>query len=173
MEKRTEKRKIKTEKKQVKYRIKTEILKKWGIIFLVILALSSALVLLIFKDSIFDNNVLGEVFNITELPEYKENVKKSKVERIAILSQTTNYITEEKEDIKRIMEFVENIEGSVDKSEVSSMVSNTYGIVLYYKDDTNTVITISPNKFAVADSNYYKNEHAYYTSLQKLLEELK
>ncbi|MBR6689345.1 MAG: hypothetical protein IKL68_04950 [Clostridia bacterium] len=147
--------------------------KKWSIIMAAIILLSMALVLLIFKDKIFKTNIIGEYFKLTELTEYKENVKESKIKRIAIISQSTNFETEDKEDIEKILDFIATIEGSVDKSEISSVVSNTYGIVLYYKNDTNTVITISPNKFAVADSDYYNNKHAYYTTLQKLLKELK
>ena len=172
MENRRANRKEKTTKKTTKYRIKTEVLKKWAIIFLVIVVLSGALVTLIFKDRIFKSNVIGEKFNMTQIAEYKDNVKKSKIERVAILSWSTNFETEDKEDIKKIIEFIESMEGYVEKSEIATLTSNTYGIVLYYKNDTNTVITISPAKFAVDDSIYYKNAEAYYTKLETLLAEL-
>ena len=163
--------KVKKNKKE------TKNIKKWIIIILAIILLSSALVLLIFKDDIFKTKILGTTVKLVDLPEYTKNVKKSKIERIAILSQSTNFETEEKKDINKILDFIENIEGVIDDERteyigISSVVSNNYGIVLYYKDNTNTIITISPKEFAVADSRYYKNKHAYYTTLKKLLEEL-
>ena len=167
MKKDVKKTTIKKEKKKVKINVKK-------LVFMVLAIIICVLgLVIIFRNTIFKEKVLGETFKLVDLKEYRDNVKESKIERIAILSQTTNFETEEKEDIKKILEFIDTIEGSVDKSEVTSLVSNSYGIVLYYKDNTNTVITISPNKFAVADSEYYNNRYAYYTTLKKLLEELK
>ncbi len=163
--------KAKKNKKEVKN------IKKWIIITLAIILVSSALVLLIFKDDIFKSKIWGSTFKLVELPEYTNNVKESKIERIAIISQNTNFETEEKKDINKILDFIDTIEGVLDDERteyigISSVVSNNYGIVLYYKDNTNTIITISPKEFAVADSRYYKNKYAYYTTLKKLVEEL-
>ncbi len=161
--------KNKNTKKKVK---EYNIVKKWVIITIAIILLSSALVLLIFKDKLFNTHIIGEYFKLTEIAEYKENVKERKIERIGIISSNTNYEATEKKDIKKILEFIHSMEGSVIKDEVASAVSNTYGIVLYYKDNTNTIITIGPNEFAVADSAYYKNKSTYYGLLQELLKEL-
>lgn len=161
--------KSKDRKKKVR---EYNIVKKWIIITIAIILLSSALVLLIFKDKIFNTHIIGESFKLTELVEYKENVRESKIKRIGIISSNTNYEATDKKDIKKILEFIDTIEGTVIKDEVASAVSNTYGIVLYYKDNTNTIITIGPNEFAVADSAYYKNKSTYYGKLQELLKEL-
>lgn len=159
-------------KKNNKKKIEPKNIKKWIIITTVIILVSVMLVMLIFRNKIFNNNVIGQYFKLTELAEYKENVKERKIERIGIISANTNYEATEKKDIKKILEFIHSMEGSVIKDEVASAVSNTYGIVLYYKDNTNTIITIGPNEFAVADSAYYKNKSTYYGLLQELLKEL-
>ncbi len=167
MKKDNKKAAIKKDKKKVKVNVKKLVFMLLAVI-ICILGL-----VIIFRNTIFKEKVLGETFKLVELKEYREHVKEHKIERIAILSQTTNIDVDSKKDKEKILDFLETVEGTTIKSEVASLTSSGYCIVLYYKDNTSTIINITPTHFSMDGETNYKNVTANYDGVVKLIKELK
>ena len=157
----------KRDKKKVKVNVKKLV---FLVLTLVIIILG---LIVIFRNTIFKEKILGETFKLVDLKEYRENVKERKIERIAILSDTTNIDVDSKKDKERILDFIKTIEGTTIKSDVATLTSSGYCVVLYYKDNTSTIINITPTHFSMDGETNYKNVTANYDGVVKLIKELK
>lgn len=158
---------VKKDKKRIKINVKKLVFMSLAIIICILG------IVIIFRNTIFKEKVLGETFKLVDLKEYRENVKEHKIERIAILSDSTNIDVDNKEGKEKILNFIKTIEGTTIKSDVASLTSAGYCIVLYYKDNTSTIINITPTHFSMDGETNYKNVTANYDGVVKLIKELK
>ena len=150
-------------------------MKKLVYITITIILLCILVLLFAFRGIIFKKEETGTAattVKLKNLPSYKDNVKLSEIERISIISQSTNITIDSKEDIKKAIKFIEEIKGTEITEGYSQILSNTYGVIIYSKDNTKTVLTISPLHFRIDEEKYYKSEYNYYTMLQELINEL-
>lgn len=89
-----------------------------------------------------------------------------------MLSQSTKNEFTSKEDIDKIVSFLETVEGY--KISVSNvhLTSNAYEVLVYCGNEEPKQIRLSPMDFSVEKNEAYKNVKNYYVLIENLMEEI-
>ena len=158
-------------------------MKKKDIIKLVVICLIFLVVfvLILFvqlKDRIwipYESNTLTRLVDIYEV---KKISKMDNITKIEVISQSTKDEFTSKEDIGKIVRFLETVEGYKISFEKVHLTSNAYEVLVYCGSDEPIQIRLSPMEFSVEKNEayknkYYKNAKNYYVLIENLMEEMR
>ena len=134
------------------------------VIGIILLILVIGVILIIKKDRIFIHFESETLVRLKELKEYDD------ITKIEVLSQSTKNEFTNKVDINKILALLDSVEGYRISADKYNLVSNTYGVVVYFGTGEITTIEFSPKDFKIGNT-YYKNAKNYYVLIRNLMEE--
>ena len=140
------------------------------VIGIILLILVIGVILIINKDRIFIPFESETLVRLKELKEYDEISKADNITKIEVLSQSTKNEFTNKVDINKILALLDSVEGYRISADKYNLVSNTYGVVVYFGTGEITTIEFSPKDFKIGNT-YYKNAKNYYVLIRNLMEE--
>ena len=138
---------------------------------IVLLVLIIGGILIINKDRIFIPFESETVVKLNELNEYKKISESENITKIEVLSQSTKDEFTNKDDINKVLALLDSVEGYRISADKYNLVSNTYGVVVYFETGETITIEFSPKDFKIGNE-YYKNSKNYYVLIRNLVEEL-
>lgn len=157
-------------------------MKKKDIIKLVVICLAFLVVfvLILFiqlKDRIWIPYESDTLTRLVDIYGVKKISKVDNITKIEVLSQSTKEEFITKEDIEKIVSFLETVEGYKISFEKVHLTSNAYEVLVYYGSDEPIQIRLSPMEFSVEKNEayknkYYKNSKNYYVLIENLMEEM-
>ena len=86
------------------------------------------------------------------------------------LSLINNGNLTDEEVNNKILALLDSVEGYRISADKYNLVSNTYGVVVYFGTGEITTIEFSPKDFKIGNT-YYKNAKNYYVLIRNLMEE--
>ena len=146
-------------------------------ICLIFLILFVLILFIQLKDRIqipFESDTLSR---LAELSEFKKVGKRENITKIEVLSPSTKNEFTTKEDIDKIVAFLETVEGYRISTSYVNLTSNVYDILIYYGGNEPMQIVLSPINFYITNdkaykNKYYKNAKNYYVLIRNLVEEI-
>lgn len=151
---------------------------KLVVICLVFLILFVTVMFVLLKDRVQIPYESDNLTRLVDIYEVKKITKTDNITKIEVLSQSTKDEFTNKEDIEKVVSFLETVEGYKISSSLVSLTSNTYGVLVYCGSDEPIQISLSPMNFSVEKNEayknkYYKNAKNYYVLIENLMEEMR
>lgn len=148
------------------------------VICLVFLVMFVSVLFIQLKDRLQTPYESDALTRLVDIYEVKQISKTDNITKIEVLSQTTKNEFTSKEDIEKVVSFLETVEGYKISSSLVSLTSNTYGVLVYCGSDEPIQISLSPMNFSVEKNEayknkYYKNAKNYYVLIENLMEEMR
>lgn len=148
------------------------------VICLVFLVMFVSVLFIQLKDRVQTPYESDALTRLVDIYEVKQISKTDNITKIEVLSQTTKNEFTSKEDIEKVVSFLETVEGYKISSSLVSLTSNTYGVLVYCGSDEPIQISLSPMNFSVEKNEayknkYYKNAKNYYVLIENLMEEMR
>jgi len=151
---------------------------KLVVICLVFLILFVTVMFVLLKDRVQTPYESDNLTRLVDIYEVKKITKTDNITKIEVLSQSTKDEFTNKEDIEKVVSFLETVEGYKISSSLVNLTSNTYEVLIYCGSDEPIQISLSPMNFSVEKNEayknkYYKNAKNYYVLIENLMEEMR
>lgn len=151
---------------------------KLVVICLVFLILFVTVMFVLLKDRVQIPYESDNLTRLVDIYEVKKITKTDNITKIEVLSQSTKDEFTNKEDIDKIVAFLETVEGYKISSSLVHLTSNAYEVLVYCGSDEPIQIRLSPMDFSVEKNEayknkYYKNAKNYYVLVENLMEEMR
>ena len=119
-----------------------------------------------------------DLTRLVDIYEVKKITATDNITKIEVLSQSTKDEFTSKEDIEKVVAFLETVEGYKISSSLVNLTSNAYEVLIYCGSDKPIQISLSQMNFSVEKNEayknkYYKNAKNYYVLIENLMEEMR
>ena len=158
-------------------------MKKKDVIKLILICLVFLIVFVVIlfvqlKDRVQTPYESDDLTRLVDIYEVKKITETDNITKIEVLSQSTKDEFTSKEDIEKVVAFLETVEGYKISSSLVSLTSNAYEVLIYCGSDEPIQISLSPMNFSVEKNEayknkYYKNAKNYYVLIENLMEEMR